>query len=104
MATLSGWIAACVTLQLISLCGHDWKPHDLTPFIGIGILIAVMSSAVFVPLYLNVPRNNFFWNSANAIWVTDKQSSIPIQAIIWIDFPRNGFFVIYVIFAVNHNF
>ena len=77
---------------------------SLTPSIGIGILIAVMSSAVFVPLYLNVPRNNFFWNSANAIWVTDKQSSIPIQAIIWIDFPRNGFFVIYVIFAVNHNF
>jgi hypothetical protein len=64
VATLSGWIAACITLQLLSLCDHDWKPYDLGPFIGIGILIAVMSSAVFVPLYLKVPRNNFFWNSS----------------------------------------
>ena len=67
VATLCGWIAACVTLQLLSFCNHDSKPQDGGPLIGIGTFIAVMSSAVFVPLYLKVPRNNFLWKSAVCI-------------------------------------
>jgi len=60
-ATVSGCLVAYFTLQLLSLSGHDHSPPATDPFIGICILIAVTSSAVFVPLYLEVPRSNFLW-------------------------------------------
>ncbi len=70
VATLSGWVAGWITLEVLA-CWIDgyfrhwtskfiWDSLEMLPFMGIWIL--PVWAVILVPLYLFVPRGSLLWN------------------------------------------